>query len=382
MIIQETYELNIFVDGVNVFEAPGVILLSAEIIEAIDNPIPSCELRLSVPLGWFNERSFVDGTLLRFEIKDPKQNLYEDLRFRLFNIEEVNINQNFVVVQFDGVLDFHEGYREANYLNQYSTSSDLFKHIASTFKLKNDIDNTNDLQLWIAGENNLYQFMTKTTEYGWEDDTSAMFWCFDRHKVLLYKNLTTLFRRRSDDIGTFIQQGLKTNAKNKIYSYVEAQGYIQSGYENLANQGYGGEDHYFDLLSYQWKEVTARKVIAESNLINISKELSNGLAQSWYPFNVGNFHDHYYLAYKQNKRILSTYSSYVNLSCSYFMPYRLGQIVNFHYTDSQDDEIKVRALSGVFAICAIKIKINTRSITCNLQLMMQGLNGTAARETY
>ena len=71
--------------------------------------------------------------------------------------------------------------------------------------------------------------------------------------------------------------------------------------------GYGGIDNYFDLIDYQWKEVSAKKVIAESNILNISKELSQGLAQEWYPFDVGNFHKNYWLAkIKTNEYYLHT----------------------------------------------------------------------------
>ena len=117
-------------------------------------------------------------------------------------------------------------------------------------------------------------------------------------------------------------------------------------------------------------------------IINISKELSQGLSQSWFPFDVGNFHKNYWKAKLQNNRILSTYSTYVNIACSYFMPYRLCQIVRFNFTDAQDIENRVKSLSGIFSICAIKIEFCTSSITCNLQLVMQGLNGTTAREVY
>lgn len=382
MLIQDTYTLNIYVDKLNIFEAAGVILLNAEITEAITNPIPMCKLGLSIPLGWLDERSIVDGTVITFEIIAKKFLLYERLNFRLFNIKKIEIEQNFAKVELEGLLDFYDGYRQANQFNLYGNSSDVFKAICDTYNLKHEIDTTNDVQLWTAGENNLYQYMLNISKYGWIDETSAMFWCMDRHKILLYKNLTNLFRTRSSKIGKFVQLPL-TDVANKIYSYAKATVSVQAGYENLLNGGYGGEDHYFDLLSYQNKEITAKKVVAESNLINISKELSQGLSQAFYPFDVGNFHKNYYKAQKQNARVLSTYSTYVNLTSNYFMPYRLGQIVNFEFTDAQDINNKIALTSGVFAICAIKIKISTKAITCNLQLVMQGLNGRVlTRETY
>ena len=381
MQVQDEYELNIYVDGLNIFEAPGVMFLGGEITEAICIPVPTCKLKLSIPVGWLDERSIVDGTIFLIEIKNDDMNLYESMKFRIFNITKIEINQDFVKVDIEGIINFYNGYKDGNPYNQYSTSADLFRNAATMNGLECDVDDTNDEQLWVAGENNLYQFLMKTATHGWVDETSAMFWCMDRHKILLYKNLTALFRTRSNNIGTFIQLP-RPDPKEKVYGYTQAEVSVQSGYENLINGGYGGGDHYFDLLEYDWKEVAAKKVIAESNLINISKELSNGLAESWYPFDVGNFHKNYWKAKKQNSRILSTYSTYVNVACSYFMPYRLGQIVRFNFTDSQDIENRINLVSGIFSICAIKIKFDTKAITCNLQLVMQGLNGTTAREVY
>lgn len=382
MKIQETYDLNIYIDELNIFKASGVILVSAEITEAISNPVPQCRLCLVVPLTWINERSIVDGTLIRFEIKSKELGINENLKFRLFKINKIEIMQKSVKVELSGLLDFYQGYQSGNNYNLYATSSEVFRNIAKLNNLTAEIDDTNDLQLWVAGENNLYQFMMNMATYGWVDETSAMFWCMDRHKILLYKNLATLFRQRSTHIGKFIQQ-LYTDPDKKIYGYSGATASIQAGFENIVNGGYGGKDNYFELLDYDLKEADSKKVIAESNLINISKDLSQGLAQTFYPFDVGNFHSNYYIAKKQNARILSTYSTYVNVAASLFMPYRLGQIVNFEHIDAQDLDNKVKITSGAFAICAIKINISTKDITCILQLVMQGLNGQApTRETY
>ena len=67
MKIQESYDLDIFIDGLNIFEAPGVIFLGARIYESIENPLPYCTLTLSVPINWMNQRTIVDGTKIRFD---------------------------------------------------------------------------------------------------------------------------------------------------------------------------------------------------------------------------------------------------------------------------------------------------------------------------
>ena len=117
MLIQDEYDLNIYVDKLNIFEAPGVIFLGATILESISSPIPGCQLKLSIPLGWLDERSIIDGTVLRFEIKNKNLNMQENLQFRLCNIENIEINQKFVTVDLQGLLDFYEGYTYSNAFN-------------------------------------------------------------------------------------------------------------------------------------------------------------------------------------------------------------------------------------------------------------------------
>ena len=382
MQVQSIYDLNISIDDLNIFEAPGVVFNSADIYESIGNPLPVCEISLIVPLDWINNRSIVDGTKFKFHIVSKTLDIDEVYTFRLFNIKKLEQVQNNVNLLIEGILDFYDGYSHANDFNMYGPSSEIFKTIASTFGITADIDSTNDSQLWVAGQKNIFQFFNYLMHYGWVNETSAMFWCFDRKKTLLYKNLTTLFRNRQDKVYSFIQASIP-NLKNKQFVYSKVVGSIQSGVNNLRNDGYGGSDTYFDLLSYNWIDVSAKKVVAESNLINISKDLSRGLSQEWFSFDVGNFHKNYYLAYKQNKRILSTYSSFITLTTEYLQKFRLGEIVNFDYIDSKDQSNKLTALSGVYMIDAIHTKISLSKINSSLELVMQGLNGKAiTQETY
>jgi hypothetical protein len=383
MLIQKDYDVNIFIDGLNIFEAPGVVLKEARILEGFDILIPSCLLSLVVPLGWINQRSIVDGTQIRIDIISKRLDISESLYFRLFDISKIAIEQAFCTIELGGILDFYPGYRFYNQFNMYGSSSDVFTNVAKQFNLKSEIDTTNDYQLWASGENNLYYHLNDICRHGWVDDVSAMIWGFDRHKILLYKNLTTMFRNRNKQGWSFIQLPDRYDSKEKIYGYSTASVNITSGTENLLYEGYGGDDTYFDFLSYNWKHPSAKKVVAESNLINISKDLSQGLATNWYPFDVGNFHKNYWLARKQNARILATYSTYVVLQSSRLMNYRLGQIVKFILMDSQNQENSVKMASGIYMISSISIHITQNTVTSTVKLAMQGLNGQAiTRETY
>ena len=382
MIVQGIYNLDILIDNLSLFKAPDTVFIKGDIYEAIMNPVPTCSLELIIPLSWFDNRTIADGTLITFEFKSEILNLNERCYFRVFNIEEVQLSQKNATIKLNGVLDFYKGYTPGNDINMYGNSSDVFQRIANIGKLTPNIDSTNDKQLWIAGEKNIYQFMSMIASRGWIDETSAMIWCIDRKKNLLYKNLTSLFRSRQDTVYNFVQKSISA-CKEKEYEYSGVTGSIQAGSNNLKNEGYGGEDYYFDLLSYSLKPVAARKAVAESKFINISKELSQGLSDCQYPFDVGNFHPNHFLARKQNKRILSTYSTYMILQTQHLQSFRLGQIVTFEFMDSQTKANKSKAMSGVNMIDAIHTEITKEYIKSTVEIVSQGMNGTVTtQEVY
>lgn len=376
------YDLDIFIDGLNLFQAPRTIFISGDIYESIMNPLPTCKLEVIIPLDWLDSRTISDGTIITYQIKSERLNIDERTQFRVFNINEISLDQQFAKLKIDGVLDTYFGYIAGNHSNIFGNSSDVFKSIATKHTLSSDIDATNDSQLWIAGQKNVFQYLIDVAAHGWIDDTSAMIWCLDRKKTLLYKNLTSLFRNRQHNIYNFIQKPIQV-CKDKEYEYGIIKASIQSGSNNLKNDGYGGEEYYFDLNTYTLKSVAAKKTVAESKFINIDKELSQGLMDSQFAFDVGNFHPNYYLALKQNKRILATYSSYIELQCQHLQNFRLGQIVNYQFLDSQSLKDSSVALSGTGIIDAIRTKISKEYITANVEIVSQGMNGSViTREVY
>lgn len=381
MFIQNTYELHILIDGLDITSAPGCMLDYAIIHENISDIIPSCELHFIVPNTLVDRESFVDGSLIHFTLQSKTLNFEELLAFRTYQID-FKLDQDFCNIHIFGFLDFYEGYKHVLDCNIYGTTSDVFNTVANLYNLESSIDTTNDIQLWAAGEGNLYKYLNTISQYGWVDETSGMFWCLDRHKILLYKNITSLFRNSSKKIWSFLQVE-QPSVKDKLFSYEIAETSIKAGEENLIYEGYGGDDHYFELTNYAWKTAVSKKVVAESYLLNINKDLSKGLSECWYPFDVGNFHQNYYNAKKQNKRVLSTFSTFVTLKSQFFMNYRIGQIVNFVYMDSRDIKNSIKLTSGKYMIKGIEVNITPDSISSSLELVMQGLNGkTSTQTTY
>ena len=377
------YNLSVFIDDLDVLSS-GCLLGKCTLFESIYSHIPSCDMNIVVPSKMMDQRSIVDGSKIRFEIEfcfeegKPK----ESYTYRIYSIERLELKEKYIDLTIKGVIDFYEGYTEANKYNAMGNTSDIFKSIAQRNNLASSIDLTNDKQLWVAGQRNVYDFMQFISERGWIDTTSCMYWALDRHKILLYKNLTTLLANRSDTIYTF-KQNSHTENERLTYGYTQCYSLIPSGEENIYGYGYGGNGYCFDLLEYKQNVINARKAVAWSNLFNINKELSRGLSDVFFPFDVGNYHANYNTAKIQNKRLLSTYSTYTILDSQYFQPYRLGQIVNLEYIDSSNPEYKINCLTGIRCISSIRINISMSSISSKIELAMQGLNGRSIiQEVY
>ena len=377
------YNLSVFIDDMDIL-ATGCLLGKCMLYESILTHIPSCEMNLVVPATMMDQRSIVDGSKIRFEIEfcyeegKPK----EIYNYRIYDIDSLELKQGYIELKVEGVIDFYEGYTESNKYNMTGNTSDIFKEIAKQNNLTNSIDLTNDKQLWIGGQRNLFHFMQFVSERGWVDETSCMYWALDRQKILLYKNLTSLLADRSDKIYTFKQNSHTENDK-LTYQYDRCYSEIHSGKENIYGYGYGGNDYYFSLLDYDQKAISAKKAVAWSNLFNINKDLSKGINDTFLPFDVGNYHENYNLARIQNKRLLSTYSTYSILDSQYFQPYRLGQIVNLEYMDANDPDYKIDSLSGIRIISSIRIDITPAFIRSKIELAMQGLNGKSiVQEVY
>lgn len=86
---------------------------------------------------------------------------------------------------------------------------------------------------------------------------------------------------------------------------------------------------------------------------------------------------------KQNKRILSTYSTYNIIDTQHLQNFRIGQIIAIEFSDSQNKNNKIEALSGVGMIDAIHTTFTKESILCTIETVSQGMNGiVTTREVY
>lgn len=392
MEVNGIYELNVYFDGKGMINAndQGTIdspdtnqdaligsFVSARIYESIENPIPSCEVEcIFVPI-FFNKGLLKDGTRITFKIENKLFKTEETLTFRLYNIKKLALKGPYLHVILEGLADFYNGYTDGNVYNFYGTSSKVFDNIATQNGLESSIDTTSDTQLWVAGQNNVYEFMNFVSKHGWAGKASGMFWCMDRQRRLLYKDIQSLFRNRSDNIYTFYQTPKINPSKNQFqYDLIDTS--LMFGTNNIKNDGYGTHDYSFNLEKYELEDISATSVCPENNCLCISEELSQGLNYNWEAFDVGNFHKNYIKAAIQNKRVLATYGTHTILNCQYFQPFRLCQIVNLVYSSTRTDEqskyFNLPSLSTVYMIDAIKINISLKNIWASVGLVTQGLN--------
>ena len=117
MLVQDIYNLNIFIDDLNLFEAPGVVFSNADIYESIANPVPVMTMEMIIPNGWMDGRTLSDGTKIKIQIQCETLDLDAEYTFRLYNIKELEVMQNNVRINLEGILDFYDGYSSGNAYN-------------------------------------------------------------------------------------------------------------------------------------------------------------------------------------------------------------------------------------------------------------------------
>lgn len=373
MYTKNGYEVKLFIDGFEITNQVGTKLINFSIFESIEDPIPACKLEFLAHKEFLEQRPILDGSEILVYVKSESFKMEEAYCFRVFSIDKIIQSQEFLTIYVTGLIDFLDGYTPANTFNTFAPSCEILRTIAEKYKLKYDIDTTSDSQLWVAGENNIYQFIAKLAKKAYADDTSAFFWCIDRRKRLLFKNITSLFAGRSKEIYSFVQS-TGYSLQNKMYYYTAVVPSMENGLNNIKAGGYGGNNYYFDFNTYSNKSAFCKKAFSGNKYLNISKVYSKGLAPKFLPLDVGNFHPNYYNAEKQNERILATYSTQLTVVSQILQNYRLGQIVNFYPGDTNSAAYIIPALSGLYIIKTITLNITAQAATGTLQLSSQGLN--------
>jgi hypothetical protein len=172
-------------------------------------------------------------------------------------------------------------------------------------------------------------------EYGYVDGTSGIFWCVTRDKKLKYKNIIKAFQGgcSNGNCKAFIPAagvGGENKSGGKVkaaWTYSAIYTDLKNGDDNINHGGYGGKDQYFKFKDYKLEKVSCNKNCACSGCCNISKELSQGLSSVWPGFDVGNHYKNYFKAFRQNERVLASFSTELNAFCQFLQPIKIGDVL-------------------------------------------------------
>ena len=379
MIINDIFDVQFKINGIEILESQLSVGFTATISENIYSGFPVCRVGFSTSGGFLDKCPIVDGTLMEFFITNKIYNTKESLKFRVSQVSTQILGKVFTFV-IDGYLDFYEYFRNANRYAAYGLSSEIFKNVAEANNLNYSIDPTNDKQVWIPSETNVGTWLSTIANHGWYDEVSCMLWFMDRFKKLHYRNLSDLFYSSKNIAHFDYGKSAAKDIKENVFRYKTFSFNADTGLDNIKN-GYSGRNHHFDLLSYQQISQNANKTRSITEIVNINKELSQNLAESFLEFDVGNFHEHYYLAAKQNKRLLSLLSTYIVLGCEQYMPIRLGDIVTFNPVSTGTDTLEIKSLKCKYIVSSLKTHITNKVLNMEVTLCTQGYNG-ASKESY
>lgn len=379
MIINSIYDVTFSLNGFELLNTKTASGFTATIVEDIMSGFPICQVTFTSSMEFLNNHPIVDGSIMRFSINNKIYNTKEDYTFRVSNVTAIP-NGQLVLFSIDGFLDFYEFFRNANKYATFGLSSEVFKSVAEANNLQYDIDQTNDKQIWIPSEINVCTWLNLIAEHGWIDHTSCMIWFIDKFKKLSYKDISNAFYTNKNKKVFKFGAINASDAKKSVYRYKTLNFNMNTGLENVKS-GYNGNSHHFDLLSYHEITQNANKVRSITEIININKELSQGLSEGFMEIDTGNFHPNYFMAENQNKRIRGTLSTFASLGCEYTMPIRLGEIVTLEPVSSGTQSLLIKSLNCQYVVSSLKTNINEVSVNMEVTLCTQGYNGRS-QETY
>ena len=370
--LRDLYSFKITIGDAIVTDGLGSSFVAATIYESIIDIYSTCTIIFNGSEEFINTSPIVDGTPIKIFVQSKDLNFSYVYYYRVAKLDIVQSTNNSYRYIVYGYTDFYNLFEPPTNFAFFGKSSQVFKNIADTYNLENEIDNTNDEQLWVCSEQNLKEWLSFVSSRGWINETSGMFWCLDRHRCLLYKDISSLFNLRTEY--TFAPGTAVGSLESKTIYYFNSVVSNKTAEENITNNGYGGSDFHFNLLEYKTQETSANKVKAFSNIININKQISKGLKQSFHTMDIGNMHENYFVSRDQNMRVLSTFSTYYGINCQFFYPVRLGQIVNLVKNSLTNGNLS-KTLNLKALIYGIQITLHPTSVTMNVDLCTQGFNG-------
>jgi len=380
MIVNNIYDINILISDVDIFGTGIATRVNCKIEESISDGVPICKIAFLSSKDFLDGFPIIDGTKVTINIKSQLFNIDEKLLFRVANITATPI-KNDMIFSLDCIIDFYELFRAPIKYCMNNNSSEVFNFILKENNLNGSIHQTQDKQLWAPSETNLGQWMTYVASHAWASPQSGFYWFINRTKNLFFLDIDKIIHE-SKNVAKFYYGDIEENdISNKIIRYKNITTKINSGEENLFNNGYNGNNYHFDLNSYTTKKENANKVRAVSEIVNINKELSKGLGENILQFDVGNHHKNFFLAEAQNKRVLSTFSTYVGVTCEYFRPIKLSQVCTMQAMSPTQANGEINTLNIKYIVSKIIININSSTVNMEAELCSQGYNGKST-ESY
>ena len=109
--------------------------------------------------------------------------------------------------------------------------------------------------------------------------------------------------------------------------------------------------------------------------------MSQGLGKNILQFDIGNHHENFFLAEAQNRRVLSTFSSYIALSCESYRPLKLSQVCTIQTVAPNNSNSPINTFDIKYIVDKIITHISSSAINMEVELCSQGYNGSST-ESY
>jgi len=380
MKINNYYEAFISVGEIEILSSGVASKVNCKITEDVAYGMPVCKLTFMSSRDFLGDFPIVDGVKITIELKSTELKIDEIMFFRVANVRST-ANGNNMIYSLDCIVDFYELFRNPIKYSMNSNSSEIFKKIMSDNNINGSIHQTQDKQLWSPSETNLGQWLSYVAAHAWSSPQSGFYWFMNRTKNMFFLDIDKLIYESKNVVKFKYGDTMAEDIDSRIVRYKNLAIDTKPGEENLFNRGYDGSSEHFDLLSYTTQSINANKVRAVSEIVNINKELSNGLGKNFSSFDVGNHHKNFFLAEMQNRRVLSTFSSYIALSCEIFRPLKLSQVCTIETVAPANSNSTINTFDIKYIVNKILTTISSSTVSMEVELCSQGYNG-ASKESY
>lgn len=369
--VPEKYDLDLRIDGKSLNFSRNV-LSEIHIIESANQGLPTADITILNDGSLVEVDPLIDGSTIDIALTirtfgEVKENV---MQFRLFSHEIAEAQEGYLIAMHC-VLDVQDLLR-ASIESIEGSAFEVFNTVASRNSMNVILDSSTDSQVWVRPGIRGHVWLSDIANHAYSSENSVYVNAVRRDKTLLFLNLnrqaakkaTWQFHPKRESKGTSI------NEEDVLYKYSEFSN--QSGFLNTI-YGYGRTLSHFDAITGDRKSNQPVSFVKRVNNLQVGVGREKPQRYDSLGYDAGNVHSKYHLAYAQNLRLKSFYSTTVKVISDFPRPINLLEKASLNLY-SESSEKTQQTYSGDYFVAKIVTSLDQHGITAVYSLLREGDN--------